>query len=179
MDVEGASVNVHPRSNGARAPLRNLSTASADSRKARSVAVPADIAEVPADPDEGFCKPQPPPTAAELNERAIRMFVDRRSGVSGSGDDALTVEATYELVLHAQQAIHQVWEQHRAHLCGSPARPDLPMDKEEGLGYILGDVLRGELLPGEARYQVELSPVSRTVPAKLLQGIRCELGVNT
>ena len=51
MDVEGASVNVHPRSNGARAPLRNLSTASADSRKARSVAVPADIAEVPADPD--------------------------------------------------------------------------------------------------------------------------------
>ena len=53
---------------------------------------------------------QAPPTAAELVSRAMRMFVDRRSGVVGSGDDVMPIEATCALVMLAQQAVHEVWE---------------------------------------------------------------------
>ena len=73
------------------------------------------------------------------------MFVDRRSSVRGSGHDVFTGEATYALVRHAQQAVHELWEQRSADICGIEARPDLQLDREEGLGYLLGDVLRGEL----------------------------------
>ena len=79
------------------------------------------------------------------------MFTNRPNGVIGSGDGAVPVDATYELVLHAQQAVHELWNQRRADICSSPARPDLQMDKEEGVGYLLGDILRGVLLPIEAR----------------------------
>ena len=113
----------------------------------RSAKVPAQDAGLPA---SARVEPQPAPTAAALKERAVRMFVDRHGGLVESGG-ALAIVPTYELVLHAQQAVHELWEQRRADICGSPERPDLQMDKEEGLGYLLGDVLRGQLLPEEAR----------------------------
>jgi hypothetical protein len=141
----------HPRPNARRAPLDNVSNATFSTSTTRSTKVPACQAAVPDETDGSLPSPPPPPTAAELKERAVAMFVDRRSDVSGSGLDAFAGEATYALVLHAQQAVHELWEQRRADICGSPARPDLQLDKEEGLGYLLGDVLRGELLPDEAR----------------------------
>ena len=147
MDVELASTSAHPHANGGRAPLEGLLYDAFEGRSMRSAKVPAQDAGLPA---SARVEPQPAPTAAALKERAVRMFVDRHGGLVESGG-ALAIVPTYELVLHAQQAVHELWEQRRADICGSPERPDLQMDKEEGLGYLLGDVLRGQLLPEEAR----------------------------
>ena len=148
MDVELASTSAHPHANGGRAPLEDLLYDAFEGRSMRSAKVPAQDAGLPA---SARVEPQPAPTAAALKERAVRMFVDRHGGLVESGAGALAIVPTYELVLHAQQAVHELWEQRRADICGSPERPDLQMDKEEGLGYLLGDVLRGQLLPEEAR----------------------------
>ena len=152
-NVNTPSYWAHPHLHALRAPLGTMSNATSECLSARSAKVPAD------EPDGyslgGACdnrkKPQLLPTVCELKTRAACMFTNRPSGVVGSGDDAVPMDATFELVLLAQQAVHELWEQRRADICCSPARADLQLDKEEGIGYLIGDILCGSLLPDEAR----------------------------
>ena len=129
-----------------------MSNATSECLSARSAKVAADEPEVLGGACDSRKKPQLLPTVCELKARAVCMFTNRPSGVVGSGDDAVpTMDATFELVLLAQQAVHELWEQRRADICCSPARADLQLDKEEGIGYLIGDILCGSLLPDEAR----------------------------
>ena len=55
----------------------------------------------------------PVPTAAELKERAVLMFTGGQGDLVASGEGALHVGATNELLMHAVQAIHELFEQRR------------------------------------------------------------------
>ena len=137
-----------PHSAPLRAPLGEPSTAAANRPSTRSSKVPADSVPVPV---EGSDEPAVLLTLEVLFQRAITMYVERRSDGGGWGGGRMAKAATNELIMFAHQAIHNLFEQRRAELCESPERSDLSIDKEEALGHLLGDALGRALLPAEGR----------------------------
>ena len=71
------------------------------------------------------------------------MFLQEQGGPRVSGKGSVAVQATKGLVRSASEVVVELWTKHEAEVkrsCGM-------IDKEELLGYLLGDVLLGELLP--------------------------------
>ena len=97
--MDTPSLTAHPHLNAQRAPLDNVSNGTSECLSPRGVKVQAAHAGVTDGGYDNPLEPHLPPTASELKARALRMFTNRPNGVIGSGDGAVPVDATYELVL--------------------------------------------------------------------------------
>ena len=85
-----------------------------------------------------------PVTRGELEERASLMFIVGNTSPVASGRPVLLQEATKELVQLAWEVVHTLIQHEGAELSSSFGN----FDKLVGLGWLLGDVVQGRLVPG-------------------------------
>ena len=101
----------------------------------------------PAGPSSASSGTGAAPTAEELLERGRLMLLSGSGSIVPSGRSPVAKEATNQLVEMARDAVQQLFTEHSDEL----KRTFTVLDKEETLGFLLGDLLRGELLQNEAR----------------------------
>ena len=90
-------------------------------------------------------------TAGALQDRARRMFAGGPDASIQSGGDPVAKTVTVGLISAVKKAIEHLYKHHRNQVCRSPERCDLQLSQEEALGYLIGDLIFGELLAVEAR----------------------------
>ena len=96
-------------------------------------------------------KLQVSPSVAEMQKRAVAKFTNDSNVMVDSCMGPVDCDSVNN-IWDAIQAINNTWDVHEANICQSPERPDLNISKEEGIGWILAEMLFDrELLIEEAR----------------------------
>jgi hypothetical protein len=142
LDVQGEVGATHPEVVGARAETFSEDIPPVDSSDAAEDAVYSSA-------EGGY------PTASDapndlvsiemLLMRATIMFTSSAEAPIKSGHAGLGCATTVELCTLVKKAIATLFEQRRAETCRSPERSDLQLSQEEASGYLLVDVVRGNI----------------------------------
>ena len=115
---------------------------------------------------------QPPDAALEqldeqkleavLLQRAVRMFLRRGEEPVPSGMRQVVSDVSNGLAVAVRAAIRALYKLHRADVCRSPERPDLPLSQEEAIGYLLADAVGRPLLAA-----LDARPLGKRVDTKV------------